>query len=704
MIAGYRSIRLVLFCLLLSLLFFDCAKPNRIPQHRIFLIGFDGLDLNILNELIAQDRLPTFSHVMANGAHGPLESFHPMLSPLIWNTIGTGRPPNEHGVLGFSARDLDGNPIVVPASNRRCAALWNIATNKGFSSTVIGWFATWPAEELDGVIVSDRFVQALYVKDAGTLQENLPMVTFPARQAYSLYDFRTEYTHYGYSELSRYIQIDPTTCDRMLAAPFSLLDRVHHLRVILARTETYRRTMNYLIQNHPTDLFMVYYDCTDSICHLFMPERPPHQSHIAMEDFERYSGAVDAMYDTADEILNDVVSIMNPSDILLVVSDHGFRSGNERLRRTASTADGAAAQWHRMEGTLIAYGAGVASATLETKSVFDIAPTVLAMLGIAPSQEMPGEIIAEIVGGAKNPQTSTRVPDLDEGYTPPKLPSIASVSDMELERFRAMGYIAGSDDQSETGAMDEAEDHFNLAVYYEYRQEYPQALLELDQALKLDTNHDKSRGRKCGLLVQLGQFDQAEQEINDLKGILQKQIEKLKNDLSSLHSAPDSPEAIMNTARLETVTISHAELLHCEGEMEYKRGNYAAAAVCFERAVELDPDNLETLYNLGTCYGITSRYEQAETVLLRLLEREANHGKGRHSLAVVYIRQGKGAKAGELLDTLIRESPTDANLCYLRGESYRVEGNNSDAVMWYQKALQIDPQLAKAKQRLEQKK
>ena len=39
-------------------------------------------------------------------------------------------------------------------------ALWNILTQSGLRSNVVGWFATQPAEAIDGVMVANNFENA----------------------------------------------------------------------------------------------------------------------------------------------------------------------------------------------------------------------------------------------------------------------------------------------------------------------------------------------------------------------------------------------------------------------------------------------------------------------------------------------------------------------------------------------------------------
>jgi hypothetical protein len=84
---------------------------------RVLLIGVDGADPATLDRLIGQGRLPTFERLRREGAYGRLRSREPLLSPVIWTTIATGRTPQDHGVLDFVTRSQSQAPV---AASRRC--------------------------------------------------------------------------------------------------------------------------------------------------------------------------------------------------------------------------------------------------------------------------------------------------------------------------------------------------------------------------------------------------------------------------------------------------------------------------------------------------------------------------------------------------------------------------------------------------------
>src|SRR5258705_5349416 len=137
-----------------------CVRaPTAHPAARVLVIGVDGLEWSVLRPLLQEGRCPNLRALMERGSFGKLETMHPPLSPIVWTTIGTGRRPEEHGILGFTDDELRGKAYT--SSQRRVPAVWNIADRYGLTSDVFGWWITWPAEAIRGVMVSGSSSAAL---------------------------------------------------------------------------------------------------------------------------------------------------------------------------------------------------------------------------------------------------------------------------------------------------------------------------------------------------------------------------------------------------------------------------------------------------------------------------------------------------------------------------------------------------------------
>ena len=111
----------------------------------------------------AEGRMPNWKRLTAQGYGARLQSFSPLISPIVWTTIATGVGPDVHRVLDFQEVDpATGQKVPISGRTRAVPAIWNVASASGVSVGVVGWWATHPAEEVTGFFVSDRASPILF--------------------------------------------------------------------------------------------------------------------------------------------------------------------------------------------------------------------------------------------------------------------------------------------------------------------------------------------------------------------------------------------------------------------------------------------------------------------------------------------------------------------------------------------------------------
>jgi predicted AlkP superfamily phosphohydrolase/phosphomutase len=98
---------------------------------------------------------------------------------------------------------------------------------------------------------------------------------------------------------------------------------------------------------------------------------------------------------------------------------------------------------HRMEGLLIASGAGVQQgATLQPANLLDIAPTVLHLLGVPVPSDMDGRVLSELFDPAIVPPVTTESMDGTTSVSEPVEAAYTEEEDAEIQqRLADLGYI-----------------------------------------------------------------------------------------------------------------------------------------------------------------------------------------------------------------------------------------------------------------------
>lgn len=129
------------------------------PVPRVILLGIDAADWQIVERLRRTQSLPNFEAVMRSGAHGPLSTV--TLEPrggatMQWTSVATGKLADQHKIVHEYVSAADENGYVGPSQTglRRAKAIWNVLGDRGIRVGVAGWPATWPAEPVNGYMVS----------------------------------------------------------------------------------------------------------------------------------------------------------------------------------------------------------------------------------------------------------------------------------------------------------------------------------------------------------------------------------------------------------------------------------------------------------------------------------------------------------------------------------------------------------------------
>ncbi len=72
---------------------------------RIVILGFDGVDSHIVEDMLGKGELPNLAALKARGGYAPLTPTVPAQTPVSWATFSTGLDPGGHEIFDFLKRD-----------------------------------------------------------------------------------------------------------------------------------------------------------------------------------------------------------------------------------------------------------------------------------------------------------------------------------------------------------------------------------------------------------------------------------------------------------------------------------------------------------------------------------------------------------------------------------------------------------------------
>lgn len=267
----------------------EAAPAPRPPARPMVVIGIDGAEWSVIERMWAGGELPAMRALAERGTRAPLATDYGS-SPVIWTTIATGRRPAEHGIRDFVVPTAQGD-VPVSSDLRRVPALWNMTSVAGRRAAVVGWWASWPAEPIEGVVISDR-----------ALQE----------------DERRAWPESWAEAIDRAGASDPAGWDLD-----EISQRRDHVTARLARE----------LAAGGFDLTLVYFRAVDIESHnhwrWFEPDGfPPREPPVPEAERRALAERIPAVYRATDRAIGEIVAAA-PGANVLVVSDHGFKPAAE---------------------------------------------------------------------------------------------------------------------------------------------------------------------------------------------------------------------------------------------------------------------------------------------------------------------------------------------------------------------------------------
>jgi len=603
------------------------------------IMAMDGVDPQVVDLLMSQGKLPNFAKLRQEGAYAPLESMKPLLSPVVWTTIATGKTPDQHRIGHFVAlNQVTGEQLPVTSRMRKTKAIWNIASDSDKQVAVVGWWATWPAEKVNGCVVTDHLCYHFLFEDGFEEKAKDPAgKTYPPELVDELARFVRRPGDLTREETAKFVHVS----DEEFSRPFSFQDELGHFKWALATAKTYRDVGLHLWQERSPDLMMVYFEGVDSTSHLF--GHLFHAEGLAgelAEQKKRYGDAVEEMYLYADGIIGDFMKAMDPDTTLLVLSDHGFQLGElpddpSRTRDMRRVSE----RFHNPEGILYVYGNKVKGhVRIDQPSILDVTPTVLAILGLPPAQDMPGRVLGEALGIEGTP-TRVATYETGEGRENEGPESDPEADEEMMAKLESLGYLSTA---SPAGDRNLAAVLFEEGKYDEAAEAYKKLLAE-------DPNDGALRASLAGALGALGRYDEALVQLD-----------------KAIELQPLNPEAYHNRAVINQ-----------------RRGDDAAAIKDYQTALRYSPGYepaRAALRRLGAAESGQPERTPAQQLAVKMAEQASQSA-----------RRGDYADAMAKLDEAQRIAPRFALIYQYRSNVAYLMGDTAAAVKALEKGLEIEP-------------
>jgi predicted AlkP superfamily phosphohydrolase/phosphomutase len=371
---------------------------------KVVVLGFDGASWDTIEPLIQAGKLPFLERLRRESAWGPLETFKPTKSPVIWTSIATGMAMEKHGILDFVYLKENDLPVPFDNSERREPSVWQILDHFGRRSVVVNWFVTYPPDRIDGIMVSNRFRRALLLgpERRSRMRDSVhPQELFDRLLPMLELDYDSVREERGLPELGEVYrglhQNDP-------------LDEVPVLKdfgVYVLQEALIENVALDLYQTEEFDFFAAYFRLPDIVQHvalrLIEPGRVEEtltamaEGRLSAEERARFQEEISAVlfpfYRYMERILESFVTAEQSENThFIVLSDHGF-----------TLHPGGYDHYHIPEsappppGIFLMRGPLARPGRTEAMNVHDITPTLLHLFDLPAGSTMDGRAATELL-------------------------------------------------------------------------------------------------------------------------------------------------------------------------------------------------------------------------------------------------------------------------------------------------------------------
>lgn len=589
----------------------ELRRAARGVSGRVAIFALDGADWDLLSELSNDGVIPNLRAMTRGGRTAAVQTIQPTVSPMLWTSVATGLPPDRHGVIDFIDRTRN---TPVDALSRHVPALWDISEAFGRHAMTVAWWTAWPPTSAES-----------FVFDAPV--EMVPDAVYPPAAAPRALQLEVPVQTVGYDQLRRFLNITGNEYQEAVGSN-NQRNPINIFRTVLAKTwSDHRVAINFYREQQPL-LFMMSYGGTDVVNHLFAPYHPPYREGISSDEYRKFWPAASNYYTEIDRLLGEWMNVLPPDTTVIVMSAHGFKWGKDRPRSMPN--GGPALDDHGRPGVFIAYGNHVAAGGgTNTLSIYDIAPSVLAILGLPQSADMPGHLPAWAFHDI-TPVQSVRVVSYSEFINPRPLATDARITRQPYEtELQAIGHLYDpsrhpapmlADQEQQTAAAKPLPPerwgayayYNNLGVTLQKQGKMQEAVDAFGRAIQINPQRAAAYLNLAMALTERQQYTAADDAFMQAVANGLPNAERWFIDYAALYRERNMPtRAIALLEKGKQVFPESYEVAANLGSVLAASERYTEGLPELERALGLQPASTLALNNIGIFYAKRNDYARA---------------------------------------------------------------------------------------------
>lgn len=599
-------------------------------MKNVLLIGWDAADWDVINPLIDAGQMPNLKSLINDGVIGDLATLYPELSPMLWTSIATGKRAYKHGIYGFTEPRPDGQGIR-PISNlsRKTKAIWNILSQNNIPGHVIGWWPSHPVEPIHGVMVSNLYPGPYTSIDDNQNWSLAPGSIHPDRIAHNLSMLRWH----------------PQKLNTAHILPFvpniEMIDQEkdHRLEIIannICDSGSIKEAAVAVMHHEPWEFAAVYFVGIDHFSHGFMNFHPPLLPWVSKKDYEIYHNVINNAYIFHDILLGQLLQETNDDTTIILVSDHGFQSGELRPKNIPIEPAGPVVQ-HRQYGILVMKGPNIkADEIIYGPNLLDICPTILSLFDLPIGEDMDGK---PLIDAFQKPPKLRTIQSWDNVKGDAKMHSPEQHLDPTLsvqimDQLVDLGYIDKPHENNQQAIKETIrEQNFNLAKAYIDTNMHLAAIELLEKMYKEWPDEFRFGLGLVNCYLAIDKISKARKTFDELVERKRQNVLKFKEELETIkkNNLGKDPQDISDSEtrkiyqlqRKSSINLSVIEYL--KGAISFAEKKYTIALNHLQRAENMGYINPNLYLQIGAIYQKMNRLHEAKSCYDRVLDFDSNN-------------------------------------------------------------------------------
>jgi tetratricopeptide (TPR) repeat protein len=444
---------------------------------------------------------------------------------------------------------------------------------------------------------------------------------------------------------------------------------------ILAHCSSIHNATTWLMENTEWDCTAVYYDALDHFSHLAMKYHPPKMDGISSRDFKNYHYIVEAAYRFHDMMLDRLLTLAGEDTNVILVSDHGFENGVNRILELPDQPAAPALE-HHPYGVLICSGPDFRKDhSIYGASLLDICPTLLQLYNLPTSEDMEGNVLQDVFN---NKVALSRIKTY-ENDEPKKLNTDLSYdADIDtLSHLYDIGYL----DKNPTETPEKKvlyENEYNLAQSLIDGGHIRKAVNKLEW-LCIQSDDHRYLSLLCKLYLSLQNWKDFEKSLKKLDQVAPNSIETqfLKGQYYLATQQYVKAHEILLPLKEHS---NNPALLFAIAKSYFNQGAVLQAKEILSKLIFDAPEIAEAWIVLAKCFHIEKDLEQALNTLLDSLEFQFFHPEAHKMIGTILVEFEDFENAANALELSLSQNDEQMDVVLLLNELYNIKLNAPEKI------------------------